>query len=169
MVFIGLDNGSKKFGISILDPDNKTWYANTVTRTKSKSDAFNSMVHPYDLWDQLKAMLPKKPTGVVIGIEKYFLKKGRGKDVLPWMQGFIAAAVYEHYQSKLKVVMVGSQDWKKVLIGFRTSGKEFVEDFVNRQARAEGLKLSIGTQIKDKEDTYDAMGIAFYLWKKSSK
>lgn len=169
MIYIGLDNGSKKFGFAMLDSEKKTWYGTTIVRSKGKADKFDKELHSYDIWNQIAAKLPEDPEQVVIGIEKYFIKRSRGKDVLPWLQGFMAASVYGHYDKKLQVEYVGSQEWKKELIGFKTSGKEFVEEYVRRHARAEKLQVTIGTQISDKEDTYDAMGISYFLWKKYSK
>lgn len=169
MVFIGLDSASKKFGFSLLDTEKLTWFGTTIERTTGKSESFNSSKHPYDLWNQIEVLLPEDHKNVVIGIEKYFLKRGLGKGVLPWMQGFMAAKISSFYNDRVRVQFVGSQEWKKELIGFKTSGKEFVEDYVKRQARAERLKITIGTQIKDKEDTYDAMGIAYFLWKTHGK
>lgn len=172
MIYIGLDNGGQKFGLSILNTETKEWFGTTITRTEKKSDSFNPNIHPYNLWDQIQQLLQEKaPTSngrqglVSAGIEKFFLKRGRGKEVLPWMQGFIAASIYAYYDKTTRVTLVGSQEWKKELIGFRTNGKEFVEEYVKRQAQVNKLKINITTKIEDKEDTYDAMGISYFLWR----
>lgn len=175
MVYVGIDNGSKKLGISFIDTESRLWYGTTLLREKGKASKFDPATHPYQLWEQLEHALnefaPKKllhDKGIVVGIERYFLQPGRGKAVLPWLQGFMMSGVYLFYDKKLKAEVVDFDAWKRVLIGYKTIAKEMVEAFVYRRAQTENLKMKIDTPLEDKQDTYDAMGISYYLWKKYS-
>lgn len=162
MYYIGIDNGGSKVGVSILQPG-AFWFGTTIQRLRKKAAAFERSIHAVDIWEQMLEIfgnyLDDNET-MTIGIEEYFLARTKGSDVLPWMQGFLTGKITDSLPSA-SIVYPGSQKWKKELIGFKTYGKEHVEERVKVKAKNNKLKMILKNPT---EDTYDAMGISYYLW-----
>lgn len=162
MVYIGIDNGGSKVGFSILVPGSY-WFGTTVQRIRKKSGAFQREIHASDIWEQILEILGthlKEDEDTIIGIEEYFLARTKGSDVLPWMQGFLTAKINDYLPSA-GILYPGSQKWKRELIGFKTYGKEHVEERVRTKAKNNKLKMILKAPT---EDTFDAMGISYFLW-----
>jgi hypothetical protein len=163
MTYIGIDNGGSKVGLSILVPGNY-WFGTTIQRKRKKSGPFEREIHPNDIWEQILEILgdyiKDDNDKITIAIEEYFLARTKGSDVLPWMQGFLTAKINDYLPSAV-IFYPGSQKWKKELIGFKTYGKEHVEERVRVKAKNNKLKMVLKSPT---EDTFDAMGIAYYLW-----
>lgn len=162
MTYVGIDNGGSKVGLSILVPESY-WLGTTIQRTRKKTGPFQREIHAGDIWEQILEILGthlKEDENVTVGIEEYFLVRTKGSDVLPWMQGFLTAKINDYLPSAV-ILYPGSQKWKRELIGFKTYGKEHVEERVRIKAKNNKLKMILKSPT---EDTFDAMGISYFLW-----
>ncbi len=166
MIYIGIDNGGNKLGLSLLNTKTKYWYAACIERKSKKSSAFTREIHPHEIWEQMLEIMisngidETNSNNIIVGIEEYFILRTKGSDVLPWMQGFLTAKINDALP-EAQVVYPGSQKWKRELIGFKTSGKEFVEERVKIKAKNNNIKIVAKNQ---SPDMFDAMGISYFLW-----
>lgn len=188
-LFIGIDNSSNKCGVAIIDTDNNTVDLTTAERSSKshilnngkRSTTFQMNVHPYEIIDTMDEFLrPRIDTTkeIIIYLEKYSpgkypkkLKSGKVKYVKMraqwtplWMQGFISSYIYATY--KIKPTYIDHFDWKLTLNGKQTIKKELVESSVYKQCTLNKWDMTIHYTKKDKQDLFDAFGIAFHAYRK---
>lgn len=193
-IFLGIDNSSNKSGLCIINTNTNEVHATTIERSTKqiilpngdKTSAFQIDTHPYELIDLIDIFLKEyldKYIGdnkLYIYLEKYTpgkykktLKNGKSKYVKMraqwtplWMQGFISSYIYLKY--KIKPIIINHLDWKLVLNGKQTIRKELVESSTYKQCTLHNWHLNVLYTKKNKQDLFDAFGIAFYAYRQGN-
>lgn len=169
MYIVGLDNGSSEFGICVIDTYKKLVNVGTAAR-RTKAKKFDKTVHPYELMETIELCVDKNSrrtdiSKLYFGIEEFFMSRGKGKHVLPWMQGFVVG--YLHSKGVTNLAYVPDDVWKKHLLGVpRPGGKQGIHPAVDAWCRNKGYTLrhmEEETGYKLTDDSYDAAGIAIFL------
>lgn len=164
MRVVGFDISSTNVGISIIDSTKKKVFCTTLSRTKYKGKKFDRTLHPFQLVDQITKLVKKHniTDGDIIFVEEYNVGRTRGRDVVPWVQGFIIGVLAYHLGLN-KIFYVHQTDWKEVLRGRGAGGKEGVEEETYIKCKDHKWKLDVEVI---KEDTFDAFGVAYFGYQK---
>jgi len=165
---LGIDNSTTGIGVSVLSfntDQNKLYIDATVIMKKNSKESFNRESHPFELYNSIKEYI--KDTSFVdpvykdkqLLIENFFIAGGiNNPGALPIMYGFLLAKFHSDFNIIAK--QVEAQSWKRKLIGMRTKGKEYVEEYVLRYIDNHNIAVNILHQ--EKTDAWDAIGISMF-------